>query len=90
MLWALRKQRLLNNVKDALHKASFDRSVKYNTVIQLLEHCLILDRDAILARCEKIDFNPLIDIPLMLHILDNFWIMDVFPEHKKLIKKILV
>jgi hypothetical protein len=89
MLWALRKRGLLNKVKDALHKASFDRSIKYNIVVQLLERCLILDRDAILARCDKIDFNPLIDIPLMLHILDNFWIMDLFPKHKKLIKKIL-
>jgi hypothetical protein len=85
----VRKQGLLNKVKDNLHKATIDRSIKYNTVINLLEQCIKLDRDAILTKCENIDFNPMIDIPLMLHILDNFWIMDLFPEYKKLIKKIL-
>jgi hypothetical protein len=32
MLWSVRKQVLLNKVKDNLHKATIDRSIKYNRI----------------------------------------------------------
>ena len=89
MLWSVRKQTLLNKVRDSLHKPTTERGVKYNVVINLIEQCITHNRDAIISQCTNIDFNPLIDIPLIFHILNNFWILDLFPEHKRLIKKIL-
>jgi|TARA_B110000285_G_scaffold202331_1_gene237585 hypothetical protein len=89
MFWALRKKSRLHGVKIALMKFTEHRSVKHDTVIKIIEHCLILDRDIIITNCKDIDFNPLNDKPLILHILEHFYILDSFPEHKRLIKKIL-
>jgi hypothetical protein len=89
MLWSARKHGLLKKVGESLHKPTSERGVKYNVVINLIEQCIAQNRDAIINKCTDIDFNPLIDIPLIFYILKNFWIMDLFPEHKKLIKKIL-
>ena len=79
MLWALRKSGLLDGVKRDLLQDPEHRSVKYATVIHIIEQCITGDT------C-----NPMLDkTPRIEHVLDNFYVLDAFPEHKRLIKKIL-
>ncbi len=78
MLWALRKNILLKKVNDSITKLRNDRSVKHAIVIDIIEQCIANDPD-------KCEFNPMNSAALVSHILSNFWIMDLFPEHKKLI-----
>lgn len=86
MLWALRKNRLLKKVNDSIPKLRNERSVKHAIVIDIIEQCIANDPDSIMNKCE---FNPMNSTALVSHILSNFWILDAFPEHKRLIKKIL-
>lgn len=89
MFWAFKKNSRLRGVKLALMKFPENRSIKHDTVIKIIEHCILLDREVILDKCKGVDFNPLNNSPLILHILEHFHILDAFPKHKKLIKKIL-
>lgn len=87
MLWSLRKNKLLKKVNQSIPKLRNERSVKHNIVIDIIEQCIEKDREAIL---ERSNINPMYTSTLLVsHILRNFWILDIFPEHKKLIKKIL-
>lgn len=89
MLWSFRKTELLDGVQGALQIPRENRTVKHNTVIDLIMACIKNNRDAVMERCGDLQVNPLHDTHLVIHILSNFYIMDLFPEHKKVIKKIL-
>ena len=77
MLCSIRKYKLLRGVKCSLTKLESERSVKHNTVINLIEQCIEEGK------------NPMNKVTYISYVLDNFHKMDAFPEHKKLIKKIL-
>ena len=90
MLWSFRKTELLEGVQQSLQLPRVNRTVKHNVVIDIIQTCIRHKRDIILERCGDLQVNPLHDTHLVIHILSNFYIMDLFPEHKKIIKKILL
>jgi hypothetical protein len=89
MLWSFRKTELLESVQQSLHIPRVNRTVKHNVVIDLIQTCIRSNRDAIMEICGSLIINPLHDTHVIIHILKNFYIMDLFPAHKKIIKKIL-
>lgn len=89
MLWALRKGGLLRDVKESINYPRTSRTVKQNTVIDLIQVCIRHHRELFVEKLGDIQLNPMEDTYLVLHVLDNFYIMDMFPAHKKVIKKIL-
>ena len=80
--WAYHENRLLGEIKNSLTKLKSEREINHSMVIHLLENCIEIDKSEICG-------NPMNNDLLVRHILDNFHIMNKFPEHKKIIKKIL-
>ena len=89
MLWSIRKGWLLQEVKNAVYSPSLTRSVKHNVVIELIQVCIRHHRELFVEKLGDIQLNPMEETHIVLHVLDNFYIMDMFPAHKKVIKKIL-
>mgnify|MGYP000341986641 CR=1 FL=1 len=89
MLWALRKGGLLRDVKESINYPRTSRTVKQNTVIDLIQVCIRHHRELFVEKLGDIQLNPMEETHIVLHVLDNFHIMDMFPAHKKVIKKVL-
>ena len=90
MLWSIRKRGLLQEVKNAVYSPTLNRSVKHRVVIEIIRMCIQYNRELFVEKCGDSHVNPIQDTHIIIHVLDNFYIMDMFPAHKKVIKKILM
>ena len=88
--WFMNKHRVLKRVKYELFLNPRKRSVKSSIVIHIIQTAIDDYRDEIYKSISDISFNPLNDSPLILHILENYHLLEPYPEHRMYIKKVCV
>lgn len=90
-MWAFRKGSLLKRLRFELLLDPIRRSLKTKTIVFILDELIENNRSDLLKLIgdDNLTFNPLNNLPLMLYIVDNWKILNNFPEHKRLIKKII-
>ena len=85
--WILYKEAVFNDVIKDKDKLSIDRKLKNDTVIYIVERTLMKHAEKI-KKLYNIEFNPLNNNGIT-YILEHSYILDDFPEEKRLIKTIL-
>lgn len=88
--WFINRHRVLKRVKFELLLNPHNRSVKSSIVIHIIQNAIDGHRDEIYKSIPKVTFNPLNDSPLILHILENYHLLEPYPEHRRYIKKVCV
>lgn len=89
-MWVFQKSTLLRRIKSELLMEPFYRPVRTKTIIFILQDLIENNRDYLLKLIGgDCVFNPLNNLPLMIHIIENWKLLNNFPKHKILIKKII-
>ena len=86
--WTIYKKTIMKKVINELNKISTERILKFDCVIYIIENLLIKNSSAI-QKSYNIVFNPLNPHFAIIFILENYKVLNDFPEEKRLIKKIL-
>jgi hypothetical protein len=87
--WYFNKKESLKSVKYDLLRLSSKRLLASTIVIAIIQHVIDIDRENILKSIKDVQFNPLNDSPLILHLLENYHLLKPYPIHRYHIKRVL-
>jgi len=87
--WYLNKKKYLQQVKWCLLKVNSHRRLSSVVVIAIIQHIIDTDRENILKSVGDVNFNPLNDSPLILHLLENYHLLKPYRLHRLCIRKLL-
>lgn len=87
--WYFNKKDALKEVKWDLLRISSQRKLQNTIVISIIQHLIDTERKNILKNIPDVNFNPMNDAPLILHLLNNYNLLKPYPLHRYHIKRIL-
>ena len=87
--WFFYKRKCLDNVKKELFRLSSKRLLTTTIVISIIQHVIDTDRENLLKTIPDVQFNPMNDSPLILHLLENYNLLKPYPEHRYHIRRVL-
>ena len=88
MWWKLKKARYIKMLKYQLFLHPSRRNIKSSLIIHLLCDLIEKNRNEIMSSIQDVQFNPLNDSPLILHLLENYHLLKPYPVERYFIRQI--
>lgn len=88
MYWGIIKERTLSDIKSDVYKMQKDRKLKNQIIIDILTYICENKNQKLVKHIGTI--NPLNTAHGIVYILDHYYILNEFPEEKRMIKNIIL
>jgi hypothetical protein len=86
--WFWKKERILREIRSELLDSTSLKSLRHKIVMVILADLAQNKWDLLTSIFKNVTFNPLRTETMIIEILNNYHILNNFPEHKKIFKKI--